>query len=89
MMTGEILKDEIESWYSFGEALRSNDRKLFFQMLNECQIYEEGATGKGPLMSTESLLISIIFNQQKMISELLNMHKENKPMGKGVMPFGP
>lgn len=30
--SGDILKDEIKSWSSFGEALRSSDRKLFYQM---------------------------------------------------------
>jgi hypothetical protein len=61
----EILKEEIKTWSGFGEILRSNDRKLFFQMLNECQIFESGAAAKGSNMSTESLLMSIIFNQQK------------------------
>jgi hypothetical protein len=55
-------------------------------MLNECQVHEAGAAGKGSNMSTESLLISIIFNQQKMIKKLLNMHEENKPTGQGVVP---
>jgi hypothetical protein len=69
----EILKEEIKTWSDFGEALRPNDRKLFYQMLNECQIYEYGAAAKGPNMSTESLLMSIIFNQQKIIKNLLNV----------------
>lgn len=63
--SAEILKEEIKTWSDFGEILRSNDRELFYQMLNECQIYESCAAAKGSNMSTESLLISIIFNQQK------------------------
>jgi len=42
MESDNILSDEIKSWESFGEILRSNDRKLFFQMLNECKVYESG-----------------------------------------------
>lgn len=76
----EILK-EIKTWSDFGEILRLNDRKLFFQMLNECQIYEKGAAVKGSNMSTESLLMAIIFNQQKIIKNLLNMSDEKKPTG--------
>jgi len=68
----EILKDEIKTWNNFGEALRLNDRKLFFQMLKGCQIFESGAAAKGSNMSTESLLVSIVFNQQKIIKNLLN-----------------
>ena len=41
--SGNILNDEIKSWESFSEVLRSNDRELFFQMLNECKVYESGA----------------------------------------------
>ena len=80
MESDNILSDEIKSWESFGEILRSNDRELFFQMLNECKVYESGAAAKGSMLSSESLLMSIIFNQQKMIKELLNMHKENNPL---------
>jgi hypothetical protein len=52
-------------------------------MLNECQVYESGAAAKGSSMSTstESILISIIFNQQKIIKNLLNMSDEKKPTG--------
>jgi hypothetical protein len=84
----EILKEEIKTWTEFGETLRSNDRKLFFQMLNECQIYKCGAAAKGSNMSTESLLISIIFNQQKIIKNLLNIGNENRPTGQ-AMTLGP
>jgi hypothetical protein len=84
----EILNEEIKMWSDFGEVLRSNDRKLFFQMLNECQIYEPGAASKGSNGSTESLLISIIFNQQKIIKDLLNISNEKKPTVK-TMPLGP
>jgi hypothetical protein len=86
--SGDILKDEIESWASFGEILRLDDRKLFYQMLNKCKIYEAGAAGKPSLMSTEGLLISIIFNQQKIIKELLNIYKKKNPMDH-MFPLGP
>ena len=59
----DILREEIRSWADFGEPLRPDDRKLFYRMLNECHIYESYAAAKGSIMSTESLLISIIFNQ--------------------------
>jgi hypothetical protein len=72
----KILKEEIKTWNSFGEALRLNDKKLFFQMLKDCQIYESGAAAQGSNMSTESHLISIIFNQQKIIKGLLNIDNE-------------
>jgi len=77
MESDDILSDEIKSRESFGEILRLNDRGLFFQMLNECKVYESGAATKGSILSTESLLMSIIFNQQKMIKDLLNMREDS------------
>ena len=74
----EILKEEIKTWNNFGEALRLNDRRLFFRMLKECQIYESGAAAKGSIMSTESLLMSIIFSQQKLIKDLLNADNDSR-----------
>ena len=89
MESDNILSDEMQSWESFGEILRSNDRELFFQMLNECKVYESGAAAKGSILSTESLLMSIIFNQQKIIKNLLNMSDEKKPMGYRHYAQGP
>src|ERR1041384_6065054 len=66
MESDNTLSDEIKSWESFGEIFRPNDRELFFQTLNECKVYESSAAAKGSILSTESLLMSIIFNQQKM-----------------------
>jgi hypothetical protein len=46
-------------------------------MLKDCQIYESGARGKGSLFNVESLLMSIIFNQQKLIEQLLKEYNIN------------
>jgi hypothetical protein len=89
MESDNILSDEMQSWESFGEILRSDDRELFFQMLNECKVYESGAAAKGSILGTESLLMSIIFNQQKIIKNLLNMSDEKKPMGYRHYAQGP
>ncbi|HKG31988.1 MAG TPA: hypothetical protein VKA91_12025 [Nitrososphaeraceae archaeon] len=71
-----ILTKEIESWNSFEYALREEDRILFNQMLNECQKEEEFSkafNAKGEYNSTtESLFLALIFQQQKMISHLID-----------------
>jgi hypothetical protein len=72
-----ILDKGIESWNEhFGYALREENRILFNQMLSECLSDEEqycnAVNSKGENYSTESLLfIALIFQQQKMISQLL------------------
>ena len=72
----KILTKEIESWNSFEYALREEDRILFNQMLNECQKEEEyskSSDAKGKYNSTtESLFMALIFQQQKMISKLID-----------------
>jgi hypothetical protein len=69
-----ILAKEIESWKGFEYALRKPNATLFNKMLKECLENEEYASAfesKGPQYSAESLFMALIFQQQKMISELI------------------
>jgi hypothetical protein len=71
----DILTKEIESWSKFEYALREEDSILFNKMLNECQQKEEYSKAfkaKGEYNSTESLFMALIFQQQKMISKLID-----------------
>ena len=70
-----ILTKEIESWSKFEYALREEDRVLFNKMLNECQQKEEYSKAfksKGEYNSAELLFMALIFQQQKMISKLID-----------------
>jgi len=72
---GNTLAKEIESWSKFEYALREEDRILFNKMLNECQQKEEYAKAfkaKGEYHAAESLFMALIFQQQKMISNIIN-----------------
>ena len=76
-MTNEkenILTKEIESWSKFEYALREEDSILFKKMINECQKeeYSKAFNAKGEYNSAESLFMSLIFQQQKMISQLID-----------------
>jgi hypothetical protein len=71
MTFDDILSEEIESWQGFSDIMRSEDRRLFLQMLNECREYKDAISSKGSFYSSESTLMSLIFIQQKMISELI------------------
>jgi hypothetical protein len=80
-----ILAKEIVSWKGFEYALRQPNAALFNKMLRECLESEEYAAAfktKGPQDSVESLLIALIFQQQKMISHLIekiqNSQKKEK-----------
>ena len=70
----DILAREIESWKGFEYALRQPNATLFNNMLTECLANEEYAAAfktKGPQDSAESLFMVLIFQQQKMISKLI------------------
>ena len=69
-----ILTKEIDSWKGFEYALRQPNATLFNEMLTECLENEEYAAAfktKGPQDSAESLFMVLIFQQQKMISKLI------------------
>lgn len=67
----DFLDDETRSWFDFSSIMRSEDRKLFQQMMKECYKYRDSIASKGELFSTESMLMSLIFIQQKMITSLI------------------
>ena len=69
-----VLIKEIESWGDFEYALREEDRILFNKMLNECkkEEYAKAFDAKGEYNSAESLFMALIFQQQEMISKLIN-----------------
>jgi hypothetical protein len=71
-LTEDILSEEISTWQDFGSILKNGEGEIFNQMLNECREYKDAINSKGELFSTESLFMSIIFVQQKMINELIN-----------------
>ena len=69
----DILTKEIELWRGFGYALREENRILFDKMLSKCKKREhiDCVNAKGENFSTEALFLILIFEQQKMISELI------------------
>ncbi len=79
----DLVKKEIEAWKGFEYALRKSNSSLFKQMLNEClenEEYTEAFKSKGSQFSAESLFMALIFQQQKMISGLIESlsSKQNK-----------
>lgn len=68
----DILTREIQAWSGFADALREEDRELFLSMLKQCYQYIDSINSKGEYYSTESMLISLIFIQHKIIDWLIN-----------------
>jgi hypothetical protein len=74
----DLLAKEIQSWDSFKYALREENAILFDQMLKECQDNEckevqfaNAVKAKGEPFPAESLFMTLILLQQRMISKLI------------------
>jgi hypothetical protein len=74
----DILTKEIQAWSGFADALREEDRILFLRMLQQCYQYIDSINSKGEYYSTESLLISLVFIQHKIINWLINNGNVNR-----------
>ena len=71
-----ILKQELDKWYNFSFVLRKRNRMLFEEMLRSSYKYSSSMNAKEKDFFTESLLMSLIFDQNKMM--LLNSFFNNK-----------
>ncbi len=66
----DVLAREIEAWKGFAEGLRTEDSKVFNEMLNQCYRHIKAINAKGETLPTEAVLMSLILSQQKMIEFL-------------------
>jgi hypothetical protein len=68
----DVLSKEIGLWRDFGYARKEN-RILFEEMLDRCKKkdYVDCAANKGENFSAEALFLILLFEQQKMINELI------------------
>lgn len=72
--TSSRLKCEVDSWRSYAEALRQEDREVFRDMMNVvASSYSEavGLADRG--YDTEAVMMSILLSQQKTINWLSNL----------------
>jgi hypothetical protein len=61
-----ILHKELKKWHSFSSILRKTNRELFNQMLqSSLSKYSNSINAKGEQFSTESLIMSLLFEQYK------------------------
>jgi len=67
----DFLSKEIESWKTFANSLRKEDKVLFDIMIKDCYKYIKAIQVKGEFYSTQSLLLSLIISQQQMIEFIL------------------
>jgi hypothetical protein len=67
----DTLAKEIESWRSFAASLNSEEYgEIFNKMLSDCYKYASAINAKGEPFPTDSLLMSLLLSQQKIIDWL-------------------
>jgi hypothetical protein len=67
-MYRRILDREMENWQSYASRLNENDKDLFYQMLNLANKYSPSIEAKGENYATESLIMSLLLEQYKILS---------------------
>ena len=59
-----ILLNELEKWKTYSDILRKPNRDLFNQMLQSSNKYSDAIDAKGENYVTESLIMSLLLEQQ-------------------------
>ena len=68
------LKQEVDSWRPYAEALRKEDREVFRDMMNAvASAYGEAVDLAERGYDTEALMMSVLLDQQKTINWLSNL----------------
>jgi len=81
------LKEEIDSWRPYAEALRQEDREVFREMLNSVAAsYNEAIDRAERGYDTEAVMMSILLNQQKTISWLSSLLKRMREESRSAPP---
>ncbi|MGD0638679.1 MAG: hypothetical protein ABSA72_11645 [Nitrososphaerales archaeon] len=68
-ITIRLLKDELESWRPFVEALRFEDRQVAREMMESCWRYAEAVEQSGKEFLTEPFFLTVLLAQEKRLKE--------------------
>jgi len=70
-LSNEEVRQEVESWRGFADALRAEDRVLFDEMMRRCYEYAPAMQVKASPFPSEALFMGLLFMQQKEITSLV------------------
>ena len=69
--TDDILTKLQEQWREYANALRQEDKEAFLTMIEKCYAHAAAINAKGEPFPNETLLLSLVFSQYKMINWLV------------------
>ncbi len=67
------LEEEIRRWKGFTQALRSDDREVFEQLMDACRSYASAGSNSTRPVLFEPMAMSILLSQQRRINKLEKM----------------
>jgi hypothetical protein len=68
-VTIRLLKEELEGWRPFVEALRFEDRQVAREMMESCWRYSEAVEQSGKEFLTEPFFLTVLLAQEKRLKE--------------------
>jgi len=77
-----IVEDELGKLRKFREFLRSEDKEIFDDLLNQCRLYASYAGSMASPVKEIPLIISMLFGQHKQLMELeksIKTHEAKEP----------
>jgi hypothetical protein len=73
-----VVETEIEKLKKFRDSLRSEDKLIFEDLLNQCRLYASAASSLASPVKEVPLIMSMLFAHHKKLTELerrLNLKK--------------
>ena len=71
-------------WRKFRSRLSKDDRKKFDDMFSTCRLYNSACTNSARPIVLECIIMSIILNDFKRLTELMKKSKNKNPMIQGI-----
>ena len=65
-----VVEAEVEKMKKFRDSLRSDDKTIFEDLLNQCKLYASAASSLTSPIREMPLIISILFAHHKKLAEL-------------------
>jgi len=75
---GQILEREIEGWKKFRRALRKEDQEVLDQLFEKARLHVEAGGSASRPWPFETILISMLLEQEKAMIELRSKMKESE-----------
>ena len=73
---GQVLEQEIEGWKKFRRTLRKEDQQVLDQLFEKTRLYVEAGDLAARPWPFETILISMLLEQEKALAELKSRIKE-------------